>query len=54
MYYHLLPVPLYLVGIIVYARARRKNNLKVVAVVQPLNTALGILIAALSLSNFSV
>jgi uncharacterized membrane protein YhhN len=49
MSYHLVPVPLYVIGIVVYWIARRKNMLKVIAVVQPLNTVLAILIAVLSL-----
>lgn len=42
MSYHLVPVPLYIIGIVVYWIARRKNKLNVIAVVQPLNTVLGI------------
>jgi uncharacterized membrane protein YhhN len=49
MQYHLIPVPLALIGIAVYFWARLKNNLKVVAVVQPLNTVLVMVIAALGL-----
>ncbi|MBN1882378.1 MAG: hypothetical protein JW885_09410 [Deltaproteobacteria bacterium] len=49
MYYHLIPVPLALIGIAVYFWARKKNNLNVVAVVQPLNTAVVMVIAALGL-----
>ena len=50
MYYHLIPVPFVIAGIAVYFHARAKNNLKLVAVVQPLNTILTMAIALLSLA----
>ncbi len=49
MYWHLIPVPLVLVAIAFYGVARAKNDLKRVAVVQPLGTILVIAICALSL-----
>lgn len=49
MVYHLILVPLALIGIAVYFWARKKNNLKVVAFVQPLNTVVVMIIAALGL-----
>jgi len=47
--YHLIPVPLALIGIAVYFWARKENNLKVVAIVQPLITVVVMAIAALGL-----
>jgi hypothetical protein len=47
--YHLIPVPLALIGIAVYFWARKENNLKVVAIVQPLITVVVMVIAALGL-----
>jgi uncharacterized membrane protein YhhN len=49
MYWHLIPVPLILVAIWFYYVARRENNLKRVAVVQPLGTILIIAVCALSI-----
>lgn len=49
MAYHLLPVPLSVVGILAYLVARNRNDLKKVAVIQPLLTVLSIAVAALSL-----
>ena len=49
MYSHLIPIPLALIGIAVYFWARKENNLKVVAVVQPLITVVIMAIAALGL-----
>ena len=49
MYCHLIPVPLALIGIAVYFWARKENNLKVVAIVQPLITVVVMIIAALGL-----
>ena len=49
MYWHLIPVPLVLIVIGFYVMARAKNDLKRVAVVQPLATILAIVICALSL-----
>ncbi len=49
MAYHLLPVPLSIAGIVVYLVARNRNDLKTVAIVQPLLTLLSIAVAALSL-----
>jgi len=49
MYWHLIPVPFVLVVIGLYTAARATNNLKRVAVVQPLGTILTIVICGLSL-----
>ena len=49
MYYHLMLVPMALIGIAVYFWARKENNLKVVAIVQPLITVVVMIIAALGL-----
>ncbi len=49
MYWHLAPVPLVLFVIWLYTAARTKNDLKRVAVVQPLGTILTIAVCALSL-----
>ncbi|HOG45098.1 MAG TPA: lysoplasmalogenase family protein [Anaerolineae bacterium] len=49
MAYHLLPVPLSIAGIAWYLIARNRNDLKRVAVIQPLLTLLSIAVAALSL-----
>jgi uncharacterized membrane protein YhhN len=49
MYYHLIPVPISLLLIIVYLIARNRNDLKRTAVIQPLGTLISIVIAALSL-----
>lgn len=49
MYWHLVPVPFILIAIGFYAVARAKNDLKRVAVVQPLGTILCIAVCALSL-----
>ncbi len=49
MYWHLIPVPFALVVIWLYGIARKKNDLKRVAVVQPLGTVLTIAVCALSL-----
>jgi uncharacterized membrane protein YhhN len=48
MYWHLVPVPFVLVVIWLYFVARKKNDLKRVAVVQPLGTILTIAVCALS------
>ncbi len=34
MYYHLIPLPFALAGIVIYMRTRMKNDLKTVAVIQ--------------------
>jgi hypothetical protein len=47
---YLIPIPLNLIGVILYWIARQRNDLNRVAIIQPLNTALSILIALLSLS----
>lgn len=49
MYWHLIPVPLVLIVIGLYVFARERNDLKRVAVVQPLGTILTIAVCALSL-----
>ncbi len=48
MYWHLIPVPLVLIVIGLYVVARAKNDLKRVAVVQPLATILTIVVCALA------
>jgi len=53
MYYHLIPLPLCIISIGLYMRARMKNDLKNVALIQPLTTILAIVVALLSLSYFS-
>jgi uncharacterized membrane protein YhhN len=49
MYWHLIPVPLAIIAIWLYYVARRDNDLKRVAVVQPLGTILAIAVCALSI-----
>lgn len=49
MYWHLIPVPFILIVIGLYVAARAKNDLKRIAVVQPLATILCIVVCALSL-----
>ncbi len=49
MYWHLIPVPMVLLAIYLYVVARSKNDLRRVAVVQPLATILIIVVCALSL-----
>jgi uncharacterized membrane protein YhhN len=49
MQYHLIPVPFAIAGIAVYMRARMKNDLKTVAVIQPLNTIIAMAIAGLGM-----
>jgi uncharacterized membrane protein YhhN len=49
MPYHLLPVPVIVVVIVLYWQARQQNQLKRVAVLQPLGSALITLVALLSL-----
>jgi uncharacterized membrane protein YhhN len=54
MYFHLIPVPLYLALIVLYMIARNHNDLKKTAVIQPSATFLAIVIAGLSfLSPFA-
>lgn len=49
MYYHFILVPLSVVLIVLYALARKKNDLKKVAVIQPVGTFVSILIAGFGL-----
>jgi uncharacterized membrane protein YhhN len=49
MHWHLIPVPFILVTIGLYVVARAKNDLKRVAVVQPVGTILAVAVCALSL-----
>jgi uncharacterized membrane protein YhhN len=49
MYWHLIPVPFLIIVIGLYTVARARNDLKRVAVVQPVGTILAIVICALSL-----
>jgi len=49
MYGHLIPVPFVIIGIAVYWKARQKNHLRLVSIVQPAITILCILIALLAL-----
>jgi len=49
MYYSLIPVPIYIALIVLYMIARNRNDLKKTAIIQPVLTFLGIVIAALSL-----
>ena len=48
MYYPLIPVPIYLVLIVLYMLARNRNDLKKTTVIQPVLTFLALIIAALS------
>jgi uncharacterized membrane protein YhhN len=48
MFYPLIPVPVYLVLIVVYMIARNRNDLKKTAFIQPAATFLALVIAALS------
>ncbi len=48
MYYHFALIPVVVVLIIIYARARKRNDLKTVAIVQPLGCFLSIVIAGMS------
>jgi uncharacterized membrane protein YhhN len=48
MYYHLIPVPVNLILIVIYLIARNRKNLKLTAIVQPITTFISITIAALS------
>jgi uncharacterized membrane protein YhhN len=48
MYYALLPVPVYLVLIVLYMFARNRNNLKRTSIIQPAITFLALIVAALS------
>ena len=48
MYSALIPVPIYLVLIVLYMIARNRNDLKRTAIIQPTTTFLAILIAGLS------
>ncbi len=47
--YHLLPVPVSLVFIVLYLKARKENDLKRVAFIQPVGTVIAVLIASLSM-----
>ncbi len=51
MPYHLIPVPINIVLIILYLIARNKKDLKKTAIIQPLCTLTSISVAALSLLN---
>ncbi len=48
MFYHLLPLPLSILLIILYMIARNKNDLKRTAIIQPVATLVAIIIAVLS------
>lgn len=48
MYYHLIPVPVSIVLIVLYLIARNRKDLKRTAIIQPLTTLLSIVVAALS------
>ena len=48
MYYHLALIPVAVVLIIIYAIARKKNDLRKVAIVQPLGCFVSVVIAGLS------
>ena len=49
MYYHLIPLPLSILLIILYMISRNKNDLKRTAIIQPVATLVAMIIAALSL-----
>ena len=49
MYYHFILIPVSVVLIILYALARKKNDLKRVAIIQPVGTFISILIAGFGL-----
>lgn len=51
MIYHLLPIPFHLILVALYLQARRKNDLKKTAIIQPLVTFTALLISGLSLFN---
>jgi uncharacterized membrane protein YhhN len=48
MYYHLIPLPIYLALIVLYMIARNRNDLKKTAIIQPTATFLAIVITGLS------
>lgn len=48
MFYSLIPVPIYLVLVVLYMLARNRNDLKKTTVIQPVLTCLALVIAALS------
>lgn len=48
MYYQLIPVPVYLVLVVLYMIARNRNDLKKTSFIQPTATFLALVIAALS------
>ncbi len=48
MFYHLLPVPISIVLIVLYLIARNRKDMKRTAIIQPLTTLLSIIVAALS------
>jgi uncharacterized membrane protein YhhN len=54
MGYHLIPVPVSLVLIALYFRARNKSNLRATAIIQPLCTFVSLVVAALSFLSPSV
>ncbi len=49
MFYSLIPVPIYLILIVLYMVARNRNDLRKTSIIQPTATFLAILIAALGL-----
>lgn len=48
MYYALIPVPIYLILIVIYTIARNRNDLKKTSFIQPIATFLALVIAGLS------
>ncbi len=48
MFYHLIPVPIYIALIVLYMLARNRNDLKKTAIIQPTATFLALVIAGLS------
>jgi len=48
MYYHLIPVPFYLILIGLYLVARNRGDLKKTAIIQPMTTFVALIITALS------
>jgi len=49
MYYHLIPIPIYITLIVLYMIARNRNDLKKTAFIQPMLTALALITAGLSM-----
>ncbi len=54
MFYHLIPLPINIVLIVLYFLARNRQDLKRTSIIQPLTTFVSILIAALSLLSPNV